>query len=235
MVTPPWATPQELFNSSRSCRAISASSCSKRSSSKPSSVTNGISVRNFMAGRRAAPSPAAPPRGAATKGSVGVPCLGGHDGRRRRRPAGSALLNVLPACDANSSVAPFRSSSSPRRRRGACLAMLSEPSCASRPLSAPTTSVPRQSTFMSSCSTPWCAEYVSWQIAARMPRELAGRDRRADARAADEHAALGVAGADRVADLLRLVWVIDPHAVVVRAEVVDFMAQSHDLPDHGVP
>jgi hypothetical protein len=24
-----------------------------------------------------------------------------------------------------------------------------------------------QRTFMSSCSTPWCAEYVSWQIAAR--------------------------------------------------------------------
>ena len=22
---------------------------------------------------------------------------------------------------------------------------------------------------MSSCSTPWCAEYASWQIAARMP------------------------------------------------------------------
>ena len=25
---------------------------------------------------------------------------------------------------------------------------------------------------MSSCSTPWCAEYVSWQIAARMPGSL---------------------------------------------------------------
>ena len=66
-------------------------------------------------------------------------------------------------------------------------------------------------------------------------RELAGRDRGADARAADEHAALGVSGADRVADLLRLVGVVDPHAVVVGAEVVDFMAQGHDLPDHGVP
>src|SRR4030095_15695581 len=32
------------------------------------------------------------------------------------------------------------------------------------------TSPPR--TFVSSCSTPWCAEYVSWQIAARMPASL---------------------------------------------------------------
>ena len=31
----------------------------------------------------------------------------------------------------------------------------------------PTTSEPRQSTFMSSCSTPWAAEYGSWQIAAQ--------------------------------------------------------------------
>src|SRR5262245_39951755 len=27
-------------------------------------------------------------------------------------------------------------------------------------------------TFMLSCSTPWCAEYESWQIAARMPGSL---------------------------------------------------------------
>ena len=34
------------------------------------------------------------------------------------------------------------------------------------------TRAPMVSTFMSSCSTPWWAEYVSWQIAARMPRIL---------------------------------------------------------------
>ena len=31
---------------------------------------------------------------------------------------------------------------------------------------------PERSTFMSSCSTPWCARYVSWQTPARMPRIL---------------------------------------------------------------
>ena len=36
----------------------------------------------------------------------------------------------------------------------------------------PTISEPRHRTFMSSCSTPWWAEYASWQIAARMPRIL---------------------------------------------------------------
>ena len=33
----------------------------------------------------------------------------------------------------------------------------------------PMTRDPSVRMFMSSCSTPWCAEYVSWQIAARMP------------------------------------------------------------------
>ena len=28
---------------------------------------------------------------------------------------------------------------------------------------------PSTITFMSSCSTPWCAEYVSWHMPARMP------------------------------------------------------------------
>ena len=40
------------------------------------------------------------------------------------------------------------------------------------PGSGPMTRAPSVSTFMSSCSTPWCAEYVSWQTAARMPRIL---------------------------------------------------------------
>src|SRR5207249_708042 len=40
--------------------------------------------------------------------------------------------------------------------------------------------------------------------------QLAGRDGRSDARAADEDAALGLAVADRVPDLARLVRVVDP-------------------------
>src|SRR5579862_1562069 len=38
--------------------------------------------------------------------------------------------------------------------------------------SMPMTREPRVRTFMSSCSTPWWAEYVSWQTAARTPRIL---------------------------------------------------------------
>ena len=60
--------------------------------------------------------------------------------------------------------------------------------------SGPMTRAPSVSTFMSSCSTPWWAEYVSWQTAARMPRILLAATRRADARAADQDAAVGVAG-----------------------------------------
>ena len=64
--------------------------------------------------------------------------------------------------------------------------------------STPITSPPRQSTLRSSCSTPWCAEYVSWETAARTPRTLLGRDGRADPRAADEDPAVGLAVPDRV-------------------------------------
>ena len=51
------------------------------------------------------------------------------------------------------------------------------------------------------------------------PGHLAGGDRRADARAADEHAALGASLLNRLADLTRLVGVVDAHRVGVRAEV----------------
>src|SRR5579884_691584 len=53
--------------------------------------------------------------------------------------------------------------------------------------------------------------------------DLARRHRGADAGAADEDAALGVARADRLADLARLVRVVDAHARIVRAEVEDFV------------
>ena len=82
---------------------------------------------------------------------------------------------------------------------------------------------------MSSCSTPWCAEYTSWQIAARIPAQLAGGDRGADAGAADEHAALRLAVLDRLAELARLVRVVDPHRVGVRAEIDGLVAQGLEL------
>src|SRR5215208_2860865 len=66
------------------------------------------------------------------------------------------------------------------------------------------------------------------------PGELARRKRRADARAADEHASLGVAGTDRFADLPRLVRIVDPDAAVVGAEIDDFVAQGADLLQHGL-
>ena len=56
-------------------------------------------------------------------------------------------------------------------------------------------------------------------------RELAGGDRGADARAADEDPALGVAALDRLAQLARLVRVVDPLGVRVGAEVDDPVAE----------
>src|SRR5437870_4462338 len=60
------------------------------------------------------------------------------------------------------------------------------------------------------------------------PRELAGGDRGADAGAADDDPALGVAGDDRPADLSRLVGVVDPHPRIVGAEV-EHVVRSHRL------
>ena len=68
-----------------------------------------------------------------------------------------------------------------------------------------------------------------------MPGELAGGDGGADARAADEHAALGVAGEDRLADLARLVRVVDADGVGVRPEVDDVVAESRELLEHTLP
>src|SRR5579885_635130 len=54
--------------------------------------------------------------------------------------------------------------------------------------------------------------------------ELAGGDGRAHSRAADEDAARGLAALDRLADLARLVGIVDAHRVGVRAEVEDVVA-----------
>ena len=61
------------------------------------------------------------------------------------------------------------------------------------------------------------------------PRELAGGDRGADARAADEDAPLGLAGQDRLAELARLVRVVDPDGVGVGAEVDGLVAEPVEL------
>ena len=85
--------------------------------------------------------------------------------------------------------------------------------------SGPMTRAPSVSTFMSSCSTPWCAEYVSWQTAAPDAAHLVGRHRRADARAADQDAAVRVAVLDRLAKALREVRVVVVGVGAVAAEV----------------
>ena len=78
---------------------------------------------------------------------------------------------------------------------------------------------------MSSCSTPWWAEYVSWQTAARMPRHLVGRDRRPDAGAADQDAAVGLAADDRLAESLGEVRVVVVRVGAVAAEVDQLMVE----------
>src|SRR4051794_23072530 len=53
------------------------------------------------------------------------------------------------------------------------------------------------------------------------PTHLARRNCRADARAADEDAALGIAAEDRLAELPRLVGIVDPDRVRIGAEIDD--------------
>ncbi len=55
------------------------------------------------------------------------------------------------------------------------------------------------------------------------PGKLAGGDRSADAGAADEDSALCVAAEDRLADLPRLVRIVDPHGVRVSPEIDDLV------------
>ena len=58
-------------------------------------------------------------------------------------------------------------------------------------------------------------------------RELAGRDRRADAGAADEHPAFRVASLDRRSDLLGLDRIVDPFGIRVGAQVHHGMTVEH--------
>ena len=59
------------------------------------------------------------------------------------------------------------------------------------------------------------------------PGELGGRDRRADAGAADEHTTLGVAALDRRSDLRGLDRVVDPLRIRIRAQIHDGVALEH--------
>ena len=64
--------------------------------------------------------------------------------------------------------------------------------------------------------------------------ELGRRDRRADARAADEDPALGPAALDRLAHLAGEVGVVDAYGVGVDAEVDDVVAGGLDRRDDRV-
>ena len=95
----------------------------------------------------------------------------------------------------------------------------------------PTTSEPRQSTFMSSCSTPWCAEYTSWQIAARIPGIF---EAAIDAPTPEPQTSTPrSARPPRIAaaDVAREVGVVDAHGVGLDAEVDDLVARGLDRVD----
>ena len=92
--------------------------------------------------------------------------------------------------------------------------------------SGPMTRAPSVRTFMSSCSTPWCAEYVSWQTAAPDAAHLVGRHGRADPRSADEDPAIGVARVDRLAEPPREVRVVVVRVGAVAAEVDQVVAEA---------
>ena len=62
--------------------------------------------------------------------------------------------------------------------------------------------------------------------------DLRGRDRRPNARSADEHRPIGGAVVQRLADLARFVRIVQPHGVGVGAEVDDVVAvHSENLED----
>src|SRR6188508_535547 len=66
------------------------------------------------------------------------------------------------------------------------------------------------------------------------PCELAGRDRSADPRPADEDAAVGASLLDRLAELASLVRVVDARLGVERAEVDGLVAAGLDLLQHAL-
>ena len=88
---------------------------------------------------------------------------------------------------------------------------------------------------MSSCSTPWWAEYASWQIAARIPATLQAA---IDAPTPEPQTRTPRSAAPaRIASpmLLRLVGVVDLRLGRVGAEVDRLVARAHDLLEHALP
>ena len=83
---------------------------------------------------------------------------------------------------------------------------------------------------MSSCSTPWCAEYVSWQIAARIPASLQAATEAPTPE--PQTRTPRSASPERIASpsSLCLVGVVDPDAPVVGSEVDGLVAQSARSP-----
>ena len=67
------------------------------------------------------------------------------------------------------------------------------------------------------------------------PRQLARRDRGTDARAADEHATIGRSCQQRLAELARLVRVVDPDGIVCGAEVDRLVTELRELLQHALP
>src|ERR1051326_3396186 len=67
------------------------------------------------------------------------------------------------------------------------------------------------------------------------PGDLARRHRSAHSRAANEDGALGVAAANRLADLPRLVRVVDARLGLVRAEIVRFVTKCSKLGEDALP
>ena len=98
--------------------------------------------------------------------------------------------------------------------------------CASSNASAePMMRAPSTSTFMSSCSTPWCAEYVSWQIPARIPGILFAATQTPTPRAANQNSPRRHARLDRLAYLLGKVGIVIPGIALVRSQVDYFVRQ----------
>ena len=95
----------------------------------------------------------------------------------------------------------------------------SQASTASRATAVPTVLAPRHRTFAWLCSLASLAVVASGAWAARIARDLVGRDRDADAGAADRDAEVRVAVGDLAADRRAVVGVVDRALGAVAAKV----------------
>ena len=72
---------------------------------------------------------------------------------------------------------------------------------------------------MSSCSTPWCAEYASWQIAARIPASLQAATEAPTPEPQTKTPRSASPSENGLADLARLVRIVDPGRIRVGTQV----------------